>query len=50
MHVTTLDNQSAFAPLSQKHRLETPSTEQLHMVEVHSGSSLGEDDIVRFDA
>lgn len=44
------ENQSAFVPLGQKHRLENPGTDELHMIEVQSGTYLGEDDIVRFDA
>lgn len=44
------ENQSAFVPLGQKHRLENPGSVALHMIEVQSGSYLGEDDIVRFDA
>lgn len=44
------ENQSAFVPLGQKHRLENPGDVALHMIEVQSGSYLGEDDIVRFDA
>ncbi|RZJ14598.1 MAG: cupin domain-containing protein, partial [Haliea sp.] len=44
------ENQSAFVPLGQKHRLENPGNVALHMIEVQSGSYLGEDDIVRFDA
>lgn len=44
------ENQSAFVPVGQKHRLENPGSDELHMVEVQSGAYLGEDDIVRFDA
>lgn len=44
------ENQSAFVPLGQKHRLENPGNVALHMIEVQSGSYLGEDDIVRFDS
>jgi mannose-1-phosphate guanylyltransferase/mannose-6-phosphate isomerase len=42
-------NQSTFIPLGAKHRLENPGTEPLHLIEVQSGSYLGEDDIVRFE-
>jgi mannose-1-phosphate guanylyltransferase/mannose-6-phosphate isomerase len=42
-------NQSTFIPLGSKHRLENPGTEPLHLIEVQSGSYLGEDDIVRFE-
>ena len=42
-------NQSTYIPLGSKHRLENPGTEPLHLIEVRSGSYLGEDDIVRFE-
>jgi mannose-1-phosphate guanylyltransferase/mannose-6-phosphate isomerase len=42
-------NQSTYIPLGSKHRLENPGTEPLHLIEVQSGSYLGEDDIVRFE-
>ena len=35
--------------LMAKHRIENPGTETLHIIEVQSGSYLGEDDIVRFE-
>ncbi|MBU0484162.1 MAG: mannose-1-phosphate guanylyltransferase/mannose-6-phosphate isomerase [Proteobacteria bacterium] len=43
------ENQSTYIPLGEKHRLENPGTIQLELIEVQSGSYLGEDDIVRFD-
>lgn len=43
------ENESTFIPLGTKHRLENPGCMPLEMVEVQSGSYLGEDDIVRFD-
>jgi len=43
------ENESVFIPLGAKHRLENPGTIDLHMIEVQSGSYLGEDDIVRFE-
>ncbi len=43
------ENQSTYIPLGTKHRLENPGTIPLEIVEVQSGSYLGEDDIVRFD-
>jgi mannose-1-phosphate guanylyltransferase / mannose-6-phosphate isomerase len=43
------ENQSTFIPLGTKHRLENPGHVDLEMIEVQSGSYLGEDDIVRFD-
>ncbi|WP_346837739.1 mannose-1-phosphate guanylyltransferase/mannose-6-phosphate isomerase [Microbulbifer sp. SAOS-129_SWC] len=42
------ENQSTYIPLGVKHRLENPGTIPLELVEVQSGSYLGEDDIVRF--
>ncbi|MGJ4730412.1 mannose-1-phosphate guanylyltransferase/mannose-6-phosphate isomerase [Luteimonas sp. SDU101] len=42
-------NQSTYIPLGAKHRLENPGTEMLELIEVQSGSYLGEDDIVRYD-
>lgn len=42
------ENQSTFIPLGVMHRLENPGVIPLEMVEVQSGSYLGEDDIVRF--
>ncbi|MEO8559895.1 MAG: mannose-1-phosphate guanylyltransferase/mannose-6-phosphate isomerase, partial [Rhodospirillales bacterium] len=43
------ENQSTYIPLGTKHRLENPTDQPLHLIEVQSGSYLGEDDIVRFD-
>jgi mannose-1-phosphate guanylyltransferase / mannose-6-phosphate isomerase len=43
------ENQSTFIPLGTTHRLENPGRVPLEMIEVQSGSYLGEDDIVRFD-
>jgi len=43
------ENESTYIPVGTKHRLENPGTIPLHMIEVQSGSYLGEDDIVRFD-
>ena len=43
------ENQSSYIPLGVKHRLENPGVVPLEMIEVQSGSYLGEDDIVRFD-
>ncbi len=47
--ITLGENQSTFIPAGTTHRLENPGTEDLHLIEVQSGSYLGEDDIVRFD-
>ena len=43
------ENQSTYIPLGAKHRLENIGQEPLHLIEVQSGSYLGEDDIVRFE-
>ena len=42
-------DQSTYIPLGVKHRLSNPSSEVLELIEVQSGSYLGEDDILRFD-
>jgi mannose-1-phosphate guanylyltransferase / mannose-6-phosphate isomerase len=42
------ENQSTYIPLGVKHRIENPGKIPLHIIEVQSGSYLGEDDIVRF--
>jgi len=42
-------NQSTYIPLGAKHRLENPGAEVLELIEVQSGSYLGEDDIVRYE-
>ena len=43
------ENESTFIPLGTQHRLENPGRIPLEMIEVQSGSYLGEDDIVRFE-
>lgn len=43
------ENESTFIPLGTPHRLENPGKLVLEMIEVQSGSYLGEDDIVRFE-
>jgi len=47
--VLLTENQSTYIPLGVVHRLENPGVIPLEMVEVQSGSYLGEDDIVRFN-
>ncbi len=42
-------NESTFIRAGHRHRLENPGRLDLVMIEVQSGSYLGEDDIVRFD-
>jgi mannose-1-phosphate guanylyltransferase/mannose-6-phosphate isomerase len=43
------EKKSTYIPLGQKHRLANPGTIPLEIIEVQSGSYLGEDDIVRFE-
>ncbi|WP_445360583.1 mannose-1-phosphate guanylyltransferase/mannose-6-phosphate isomerase [Microbulbifer sp. EKSA005] len=47
--VLITENQSTYIPLGVVHRLENPGTIPLELIEVQSGSYLGEDDIVRLD-
>jgi mannose-1-phosphate guanylyltransferase/mannose-6-phosphate isomerase len=47
--VLVAENESTYIPLGTRHRLENPGKLPLFLVEVQSGSYLGEDDIVRFD-
>jgi len=42
-------NQSTYIPQGAPHRLENPADEPLHLIEVQSGSYIGEDDIVRLE-
>ncbi len=43
------ENQSTYIPVGQVHSLENPGNIPLELIEVQSGSYLGEDDIVRFE-
>lgn len=43
------ENQSTYIPLGTEHRLENPGKIDLELIEVQSGSYLGEDDIVRLE-
>lgn len=43
------ENESTYIPLGSLHRLRNPGKVPLELIEVQSGSYLGEDDIVRFD-
>ena len=43
------ENQSTYIPLGTTHRLANPGKVPLEIIEVQSGSYLGEDDIVRFE-
>lgn len=47
--VLLTENQSTYIPLGITHRLENPGKIPLELIEVQSGSYLGEDDIVRFE-
>ena len=47
--ITLHENQSAYIPIGSKHRLSNPGKIELKLIEVQSGSYLGEDDIERFD-
>ena len=49
-HIQILtEDQSVYIPIGTKHRLTNPGQLPLTLIEVQSGSYLGEDDIVRFD-
>jgi mannose-1-phosphate guanylyltransferase/mannose-6-phosphate isomerase len=43
------EDQSTYIPIGAKHRLSNPTQDPLELIEVQSGSYLGEDDIVRFE-
>lgn len=43
------ENESAYVPKSNRHRLENPGKVPLEMIEVQNGEYVGEDDIVRFE-
>lgn len=43
------ENESTYIPIGQIHALENPGKVPLELIEVQTGSYLGEDDIVRFD-
>ena len=43
------ENQSTYIPLGSKHRLQNLGNEPVELIEVQTGSYLGEDDIVRFE-
>jgi mannose-1-phosphate guanylyltransferase/mannose-6-phosphate isomerase len=43
------ENESTFVPVGATHRIENPGKVPLHIVEVRSGTYLGEDDIVRLE-
>ena len=43
------EDQSVYIPIGSKHRLTNPTKLPLKLIEVQSGSYLGEDDIIRFE-
>ena len=43
------ENEFTFIPLGTRHRLENPGCVPFEIIEVQSGSYLGEDDIMRFE-
>ncbi len=47
--LTLEENQSTYIPIGMKHRLENLEDTQMQIIEVQTGSYLGEDDIERFD-
>jgi mannose-1-phosphate guanylyltransferase/mannose-6-phosphate isomerase len=47
--ILVYENQSVYIPVGTVHRLENPGKVPLNIIEVQSGSYLGEDDIVRFE-
>ena len=47
--VLLTENESTYIPIGVSHRLENPGKLPLELIEVQSGSYLGEDDIVRYD-
>jgi mannose-1-phosphate guanylyltransferase/mannose-6-phosphate isomerase len=47
--LTLTENQSTYIPLGEVHRLVNPGSIPLEIIEVQSGSYLGEDDIVRYE-
>lgn len=48
-HILLTENQSTYIPVGIVHALENPGKVPLELIEVQSGSYLGEDDIVRFE-
>jgi mannose-6-phosphate isomerase-like protein (cupin superfamily) len=43
------EDQSTYIPIGTAHRIENPGKIPLHLIEVQSGSYLGEDDIIRLE-
>ena len=47
--LTLSENDYVFIPAGTSHRLENPGDTPLHLIEIQSGSYLGEDDVTRLD-
>lgn len=47
--ITISEDQSSYIPIGTVHRLENPGVIPLEIIEVQTGSYLGENDIVRFE-
>jgi mannose-6-phosphate isomerase-like protein (cupin superfamily) len=47
--ITLHENESTYIPLGQTHRLSNPGKVPVEIIEVQSGSYVGEDDIIRID-
>jgi mannose-6-phosphate isomerase-like protein (cupin superfamily) len=43
------ENQSVYIPLGEVHRMANPGKVPMYLIEVQTGSYLGEDDIVRYE-
>ncbi len=43
------ENQSVYIPLGATHRMENPGKVPMVLIEVQTGSYLGEDDIIRYE-
>jgi mannose-1-phosphate guanylyltransferase/mannose-6-phosphate isomerase len=46
---TVHENESIYLPIGSVHRLENPGKISLELIEVQTGSYLGEDDIIRIE-
>jgi mannose-1-phosphate guanylyltransferase / mannose-6-phosphate isomerase len=46
---TVHENESVYIPIGAQHRLENPGKIDLELIEVQTGSYLGEDDIIRIE-
>ena len=49
-NISTLSHsESVYVPVGAVHRLENPTTSSLVLIEIQTGSYLGEDDIIRYE-